>query len=61
MKVIKTDNFDRGSFSDKLIKEDLTRQDAQALANKLNDALHPNSKYWHEVVEDDTKLFVRTE
>lgn len=61
MKVIKTDNFDSGRINDVLIEDNLTRQDAQTLANRLNEPLRESSPHWHIVVEDSYKLFVRTE
>ena len=61
MKVIRTDNFDMGRINDSLVEENLTRQDAQALANRLNAPLSESSPHWHLVVEDSYKLFIRTE
>ena len=56
MKVIATDNFDRDLVSDKLVQENLTREDANAEADRLNARGDSRSEYWYMAVADDYKL-----
>lgn len=56
MKVVLVDNFDRESVNDVLLKEDLTLDEANQLAEEYNNE-HKNDWYYARVKEDNYKLY----
>lgn len=58
MKVICTDNFDRETRSDTLVKTGLTPAAAKALADELNQKSGENGDDYYLAVPDDQALFI---
>lgn len=63
-KVIAVDNYDRETVSDKLIKDNLSEQQAKVLAKDMNDEADDkygdNAPYYYMVVDNDHKLYDAT-
>lgn len=58
MKVIATDKLDRGIYSENVIEENLTFEDAERMAKRLN---LKNPFFHYKAVDDDYVLFVAEE
>ena len=58
MKVIITDNFDRESMSDELLVGNLSKRQAEVVANALNKDGGECSPYFYRAVEDDYELYI---
>lgn len=55
MKVIRIDNYARDSIADKLIRDEMNPQAAEAYANDLNEA-NTDDAYFYMAVEDGYRL-----
>lgn len=55
-KIIGIDNFDRESIDDILVKDKLTKEDADKFCEELNASTHDNHPYFYQVVEQEKKL-----
>lgn len=58
MKVILTDNYDREIYNDKLIKGNLSKDEAKKLADELNNG-NCNDELYYMAVEEGYSLFER--
>ena len=60
MKVVRVDNLNREGpgYDDVLIEENLTADEAKAIADELNIGCGDSSTYYHRVVTDYYKLQV---
>jgi len=57
MKVIAVDNYGREYYSDKLIQDNLSEEDAQQLANKKNEEADSHGDWYYRAVKDDHTLW----
>jgi len=57
MKVIGKSNFDNETVDDILIDVNLTKENAEQIANNMNEDCAENSKYYYKAVEDDYVLY----
>lgn len=55
MKVIGTDNLNRDSVADILVRDEMNPQAAQAMADELNEDAD-NPQFWYMAVADDYRL-----
>lgn len=58
-KVVRVDNYDRELFDDEVVKEHLTKDEAEALAEALNEREGAHSNYYHLVREQGAIDFKR--
>jgi hypothetical protein len=56
MRVVATSNFNSETYCEAFKSERLSREDAQKLADDLNEKVSPQSESWHVVKEDDYVL-----
>lgn len=56
-KVILTDNYDRETVSDKLIKDNLTQEEAETLATEMNAGVWEDGPDYYKAVEDSYELW----
>ncbi len=56
-KIIATDNFDRESVADKLIDENLSKEDADFICEELNINTPENTEVFYKVVEQEKELY----
>lgn len=58
MKVIAVDNFDRENVDDVLIKDNLSKEEADKIAKDYNDnIMSDNHPIFYKAVDDNYKLF----
>lgn len=57
MKVVAVDNFDTELIDDILIKDNLTKEEADKIVKEHNDKMHEHSARYYRAVEDNYKLY----
>lgn len=57
MKIIRVDNFDRESVSDKLVCKNVNEYYAKRIVELLNEREHESSSDFYKAVPDDHVLF----
>ena len=57
MKVVLVSNFDLYTVNDKLLKDNLSQEEANKIAEDYNNSHSENSDYYAQVKDDDYKLY----
>lgn len=57
MKVVLVSNFDLYTVNDKLLKDNLSQEEANKIAEDYNNSHSENSDYYAQIKDDDYKLY----